>query len=942
MSTHLPSHRRSDRSLSGWQILVIGLLATLILTAFGMVLWLHLGQKSYAQAHASYLAGDCDRALPEYARAVRYPAMAGAFVKQGKTEQAECQAFIQARQGASTTDHVGSVQAWETFYVAYPQSTLAAWAVAQIGEHHLALGQIQRNAGNFEGALATYRRLATGYPTFATQAVTEQRLTYLTWSETTRTSGDFARAAAIYDEMAAQSPAFAADALTPRNEAYLAWGADCTQRGAFAQAAKVYQVLLQREHERLAPLDLPAQDWPITWLYPYGLSQHDLSALQSSFRQGPGLAYAAAPALPTQGASRFPGVVGISPDGQWLAVAITQWAAEQASQPGLPATLPDVHWQRSSPVRVVWAPVSAAPVALTDTITLPVASGLLRALAAQSEAAGQALAKLPDLYSAWGKAAQATGDHEAAIAAYIALTDLADANAIRQAAYDQLAQTHLAAAEESARQGQHAASLVHVRQAETFDTTGKLTRPLQGLHSQVLESLGDEASAAHSWQIAMTRYNDVLALEPKSYGKGLALITQKGTRLLAAADAKAAVVQTAEPGQTFTPVAQQAEPTPGWIAVMAPVAPGGLAWVAQGNVKLTLASLPTIEQADLPALQSHSALVNLARTHQTWGQALADEKQYAEADRHYRIILDDVALRSVITGTADLLAQTNAAWGDDLLAQKKTVDAVARYSSAVAAAPKSAAGNRANQALSKLTTTTTQAVSKGAGCEVVPTLDALVKSTQKAQAESALPQAIYQCGQAHLATSAFKEAKADFQRIVDSYGKSAYAAKARRGIQEADWVSLIKQSNISLATDKACEQAGATVRGRVANIAKPYVVYINNGGYGWDKEIPSTWQGGDQKTNAVACLGEVQQSLVESCPYTKGHWIYRYRYYQPIRLIDPLARVVVAQGKLYGSSPDQCPLTEWFYIYQSGLTYEGDKPDTADAVAWLKKYLTVK
>jgi outer membrane protein assembly factor BamD (BamD/ComL family) len=938
MEIHLPLRLQSKRGLLRWQTAVMGLIIALILIALSLAVWLYQGQNAFAEAHAAYVAGECEAALPRYAQVSRYPAMSGVFVARGKTEQTECLAFIEAK-GIDSTDHVSSVQVWERFYLTYPNSELAASALAQIGKHHLALGQIQRDSANFEGALSTYRRLIAGYPGFSTQAMTEQRLTYLAWGEAARATGDFAHAVTIYDEMEAYDPAFAADALAQRNEVYLAWGVNRTQQGAFAEAAAVYRVLLQREHERLAPLDLPTEGWPPTWLSPYGLSQVDLSTLQSSLRQGPGTVYSPTLALPPSSPRRFPGVAGVSPDGQWVAVLVNQWVTEQPPQSSLPATVADVRWQQSSPPHVAWAPVADIPMQLTTTITLPMSSGLLQALATQSEVSGRAVENLSSVYSAWAEAERAAGDFEGALAAYTALADLARTSEGRQRVYDELAQTHLALADQLEHQGQYAASWDHVRQAETFDSSGKLKHPLQGLHSQVLAALGEEASAAYAWDVAAARYSDVLTFERAAYGKGLAMVKHKGTRLFAAADAKAVTVQTAEPGQTLIPVAQQASD---WVALLAPLAPHGLAWVPRSELTLTLVALPTVEQADLPALQSPGALVNLARAQQAWGLTLANQHEYAQADAHYRIILSDPDLRSVITGTTDLLAQADTAWGDDLSANKKTVDAVERYAGAIAAAPKSGAGTKASQALNKLAAEMARAVTDGGRCETVPTLDALAKTTVKAQAESALPQALYQCGKAEMEVNSFIQAKSTFQRIVDSYGKSTYAAKARRGIQEADWISLIKQSNLAAATDKACAQAGSTVRGRAANITKPYVLYFNGGDYDWKTQIPATWQGSDRQTNAVVCLDEVKSYQVESCPYTNGHWITRYRYYQTVRLVDPLTQVVVAQGKLYGSWPEACPWNAWFYTYETTKTYEGDRPDSSDVVAWLKKYLSVK
>ena len=943
MATHMTTSRTHQTGRVGlpyWFFL--GIIVFLIVITLGLALWLSSGNTRYRSAHQAYLAADCSAALPLYAQSTRYPTWAGSFVSQARREEAECTAFVGATKTAGTANPAESIQAWEAFYAAYAQGPLAPQALVQLRQQYLAWAQVQRTAGDYASAIATYRQMATSHAEWAVDANAGLSPTYLAWGEGLRTAGDFAHAIAVYDEMAAISSVFAADALAPRNQVFLAWGADLTQRGAFAEAAQVYRLLLQREHERLAPLDLPERNWPITWLYPYALSQHDLAVLKTSLHEGPGMQYPATQAPGAVAANRFPGIVGASPDGQWLALDLTHWTAEPKSEPGLLTTLPDIAWQRDPTAQVAWAPIAAAPLSLTTTITLPVAGGLLQALATRSEAASQALGGLATLYTNWGAAAQAAGDDASATAAYLALADLTSDAATREQAYGQLAQIHLALAQQFTEQHEYQVGLVHVRQAETFDPTGKLARPVQALHSQILLSLGDQALATRSWDIAARRYGDVLAFERSAFGKGQAFVKQKGARLLASADAKASVVQTVEPGQALTTVAQQTTPAPGWIALLAPVAPTALAWAPATQVTLTVAALPDVATANLPPLQSHIALVNLAHTQQTWGQTLAGERKYEEAVAHYRAILDDGALRSVITGTADLLAQNYTAWGDMLIGQDKMVDAVARYGWAVSTAPKSDAGVKASEALSKQAADTVQAVSKGAGCDAVSILDALVKTTVKAKADSALPQALYQCGQARLTANVASEARAAYQRIIDSYGKSAYAAKARRGIQEIDWAVLINKNGIDSAANTACDQAGVTVRGRVANIAKPYVVYVNGGSTYWYTDFPAAWQGSDKETNAIVCLGDVQSYLVESCPYTNNHWIKRYRSYRTVRLVDAVGRLLVAQGKLYGSSPNECPFSEWFSSYLSTKTYEGDIPDSADLTAWLKKYLPVK
>ncbi len=963
--------------------IAIGSLAVVVIAAIGLLIWRNQAKVTYEKALAAYQAGDCAAALPHLNKVVNLPPLAGAFIDDAVRFRFECLAFQEADQLALTASPADSVRGYESFLSRYPASPLTAQTRRKIIDHSLAWGAELRRAGRFSEARALYQRLAADYPEAAAQATEQIIATTLAWAAKLQTdadfstandllqtlradqpkaaaqidpailscslawgaalrqAGDWSAAIALYDKQAARGDAFARELVAPREAAYLEWGAALTQSKQFTQAEQTLRTLLGRTLDRLAPLTLEGAAHRAPWPYPYGVTQAKDDGLLGLLRTGPGESYPVLADTARRTIKLPCAVVGASPDLKWYAVSLDR-GISALGDAGAPAAMHGLSWQHEEKLALAWAPAAAVKLTPAGLDGVPLANGLAQALAAKSPAAADALTGLLAVYRGWSESARAQGQLAAAAAATAALAELTPNGAERQGAWEALAGVHLAAAEAQAA-ADPAGSLRHALAAEDYSTSAAApaVRAARTVRIGALLALGDQAAAGSRWSEAVATYTQALDLESTTFGADWATVTQAGAALKVAPDAKAQVAQTLEAGWRLPALARQGDS--GWVLVLAPVTRSAQAWLPATQVTLTapIENLAPFEPALLPALRSYTATVNLAHAQQAWGQALADDADFEDAVTHYRAILDDPYQRTVITGTAELAATAWMAWGDALLAEKREVQAIPRYAQAAAVAPKSPAGQAAAAAVTKSITDAEQAIAKGGGCDQAPLLDALLATAAKQRASAILPQALYQCGQARLGADRLAEATSLFQRIVDQFPKSSYAARARRGVQHVAWMTAIREEGLYQAVIAICAEVNATVKANAASLSKPYGVEVYDASWTYlgppDTSWPAAWIVDAPKTTVVVCVDKTTDYLVESCPYTSGHTIERRRYITAVRIVDPIGRLTVASGKLYGAVPDTCPYSEWFS--SSTKYYYGAQTTTKALVAWLKGFL---
>jgi tetratricopeptide (TPR) repeat protein len=955
-------------------ILAIAILIT------GVLLWINHGKSVYAQANTAYKEGDCQAALESYDKLKNYPAFVGNFARRSAVEKEECLDYQAAVQNAAKSDWAGGIAAYEVFLSDHPESSLSSLAIdnvaqsymgwggdlrqaadfapaiekyeqfaanypdqkasaeEQILDSYLAWGEAQRSTGNFSTAVDIYDKMAIGYPAFGQKADDQILQTYLAWGESLSQEGSFSEAIAIYDEMEARGDGFAEAALEPRNQTYLDWGTILSQSAAYLEAEQVYRTLLEREHQRLAPLALSTITWPETWPYPYILIEVDPS--QGILHTGPGTVYEKSDLTESQLASRYLGIVGVNPAGDWYAVDLSRFA-QKSEYPQVDA-MRDIDWLVEQTGSVQWILNEDVSIVLSRTHSIPLSGVFAYKLAEESQFATQALAGLQAVYTAWAAVAETDGDLNQATSLNLALAELAMEESTQQEIWQHLAALHLKIAEELAGKGDYAQSVRYTLITEDYDVIGEVTLPARILRVDGWMNLANMAVDLGDWETAVGYFEDVLTLEKETFSLESAIVAKAKTTLYIAPDPESEVVSTVDVGAEYPILAQQIEGDQSWVLLWAPTSPTSQAWVSSKNITLTVATeeIPFYDSASAPPLQSHAAVVNLAQVHQTWGQDLYTAGEYEDALIQYQAILSDTYMTAVITGTAELAARTWTDWGNSLRADGERADAVEKYNQALGVAPKSEAAKEATTAINETMTQSQQAVTEGGGCAEVPVLGALTKTTVAWKAEKNLPQAIYQCGQEHLRNSVTRpdeltEATAAFQRVIDDYPGNTYIQKAKRGLLWVDWITFVRSKKIEAAAKTVCSEAGKTAQASRYTLDKPYLVYVY--GTSWNSNLPSGWKGADTLTSVIVCVGAEESRLIQSCPYTGGHTLRRYRSYRDVRMVDPVTRKTVLTTTLSGSSPAACP---WSRYFSSSVdSVYGGSVSSSDLIKWLENYI---
>ena len=952
----------------------------IIVLVIGVLVWINHGKRVYAQANAAYEGGDCQTALESYSELKNYPVFIGKFVKSATSEKEECLDYQAAIQDAAESDWAGDIEAYEVFLSNHPKSPLAtlvmdnvtqsylSWgddlrqgadfataietyeqlatdypdqktsAEEQILDTYLAWGKAQRSTGNFSTAVDIYDKMALGYPAFASKANDQILQTYLAWGENLSSASSFSEAIGVYDEMEGRGDGFADAAIEPRNQTYLDWGADLSQSEAYVEAEQVYRTLLEREHQRLAPLALSTITWPETWPYPYILIEVDPS--QGNLYTGPGIVYDESDLTESQLASRYFGIIGINPAGDWYAIDLSRYA-EKSEYPQVNA-IREIDWLADQTGSVQWILNEDISVVLSRTNSVPLSGVFAYKLAEESQFATQALTGLQAVYTEWAAVAETNGDLNQATSLNFALAELAMDESAQQEIWQHLAALHLKIAEELAAKGEYAQSVRYTLITEDYDVVGEVTLPARILRIDDWMNLAAQAADLSNWETAVGYYEDVLALEPETLSVGSAIIAKAKTALYMAADPKSEVVSTVNTGAEYPILAQQKEEDQSWVLLWAPTSPTSQVWVSSKNITLTVATeeIPIYDPDSAHPLQSHAALVNLAQAHQIWGKDLYTAGKYEDALIQYQAILSDTYMLAVITDTAELAARTWTDWGNTLRTDGERAEAVEKYTQALSVAPKSEAAKEASTAINETMTQSQQAVSEGGGCAEVPVLEALAVTAVAWKAEKNLPQAIYQCGQEHLRNSVTRpvelsNATAVFQRVITDFPNSNYVQKAKRGLLWVDWITFVRGSKIETAAKTVCSEAGNTTQASKSILDKPYLVYVY--GTSWNSNLPSEWKGADTQTSVIVCVGAEEDRLIQSCPYTGGHTLKRYRSYRDVRVVDPITRKTVLKTTLSGSSPAACPWSRYFSSYVES-TY-GGSVSSSDLIKWLENYI---
>jgi tetratricopeptide (TPR) repeat protein len=797
-----------------------------------------------------------------------------------------------------------------------------------------------RDMRDYAAAVAALDNLSTVVPNTqerVSQLVIETILEQADWLGNEQ---EYAAAVDALDILAKRGTVQRLAAIEPRNEVLLVWGRALRDEGGYEQAIYALRRVLAEEHARLAPLIVGTFETQLPWPFPYAVVV--ITNDQTQLRLGPAYSYQEIDGRERSRIRTISAVLGISPDGEWIALARPpQLDSELLVDAN---SLSEIDWLqgRDRPVPLYWTLIDGATAYLTGTHNIPLEPRLLEQLVAQSPQSEEAVAEIRVTYGAWIDAARAMGDHVQVADNLIALQALGTSLEDGGTYLAQLAELYLQRASDSTAEGNYSESLGYARLAIDYDRDSAVTSSALQLIAAAELSLGIQRQEEGDWAGAVHHLEAVMQLEEARYGQVLATTRTDNTLLYTAPSTDAMVLIEADINSSYAIISWQSVDGIPWVLLLAPEVSESLAWAVADQVTETelYATLPF--SVETPRLYSHDALKRLAAVRQAWGNMYYRDGFYEESLAQYGIILNDPALGAVISGTESLAAQawTDLAlsfWPDDM------EKAITSLETAIALSPESEAGLTASARLLEVIDHIEDKVANGSGCADVTALDAFSIEPFVNRASQTLPQALFQCAQDQGERSTtFGQAVNTYTRLIDEYPSSQYAAAARRELPLARWKLTVSSRGIHSAAATVCENAANYVQAGVGSLSLPPAIFVLRGsGYTIGERL-----GGVTSTSAVVCVDQESWQQIEVCYYTViltgDRRIIRERSFIDVRIVNPITQQTVASGRIYGSTPEPCAQEETFRLFGSGssvIMRRGSPVSPDEIKAWIQRYI---
>jgi hypothetical protein len=243
--------------------------AGVLVLVLANVLWItygRVGARLYAQANRAHRAGDVDKANAGYQQIVRlypfrFPGPGGGFVARARSDQYECQLYLDAETAYLAADWQAAVQHYEALWLTQPALQLRDAAEPRLLEALMSWARELEAAGQRERALDRYRfvrdqqlgrgKQIDGQPVRIHRVIGDL---YLEWGDELLNRQDYQAARATYRRALAETddPGTWDRAEERLGETYCAWATQLRLDGQVDRAEGIC-VEFENELPALAP-----------------------------------------------------------------------------------------------------------------------------------------------------------------------------------------------------------------------------------------------------------------------------------------------------------------------------------------------------------------------------------------------------------------------------------------------------------------------------------------------------------------------------------------------------------------------------------------------------------------------------------------------------------------------------------------------------------------
>ncbi len=177
-----------------------------------------------------------------------------------------------------------------------------------------------------------------------------------------------------------------------------------------------------------------------------------------------------------------------------------------------------------------------------------------------------------------------------------------------------------------------------------------------------------------------------------------------------------------------------------------------------------------------------------AGTYVQWARQLQGKRKYAEAIQKYEIVLSQYKDTPAKSDAEELLPGACWEWAESLRRQNKLVEALTEYQMIMDRFPGTPYAADSAGVFSMYYTAATQDENSGYVCDAVPTLEAFIEvgGMYSNEAETSLPQALYDCGVEKHAQGDFSEAANLYRQVRFTSSNTELAESARVALEAVD------------------------------------------------------------------------------------------------------------------------------------------------------------